>query len=105
MYSKQRTDAGYLCRHLELAEHGTQLLAQHLAEAVHPLEYVGGQIVHDNLTRHHRHGVGVESTGMSNFSAAVGVEKRHDVAPTTPCSDGCAAADDLAERRDVGYDA
>ena len=42
---------------------------------------------------------------MSHVRSTVGVEKRHDVAASAPGAHRRAAADDLAERRNVWYDA
>src|SRR5207253_9719924 len=66
----------------------------------------GRQRVEGGDARGHRRRVRVERPAMADARRALArVVGAHDVGPATEGADGQAAADDLAERREVGPDA
>src|SRR5271170_8076504 len=101
-YVQQRTAVPHRKRQIDLAGRARQLRREPLALLGHLVDSRLRQLTE-------RHGAGsagdriaVESTRVKNRSAIARIERRHDFLAAADGADREAAADDLAEHRQVG---
>src|ERR1051326_7151644 len=104
MQLEQAARAGPLPVDAVCLEQIGESLPNSLAEQRESLVLGRRQHGHGLIAGHHRHGIGVEGPTVRDAwsRGAGGIEHGHHLGPSAEGADGEAAADDLAERRQVG---